>query len=141
MITKLICFTTDRAVRHFLLTGLTDQVSAKGNGSLFLCHLLHTHRAVAQLTYLVIQFQEHLGQMGYIRCRSITDLLGGLTHIITSCLEVINPITLNKVALPTLFCFCFQRPLLAISHLDFKIRVSGVRHSYRLYTQLVFNTF
>jgi hypothetical protein len=61
-------------------------MSAHWDTGILFRHTLQTNRAVAQLTHLVVEFQEHLRQMLYIGGRPLTELLGCLPRNITGIL-------------------------------------------------------
>ena len=61
-------------------------MTAQWDACILFRHTLQANRAVAQLSHLVVEFQEHLRQMLYIGGRTLTELLGGLPRNITGIL-------------------------------------------------------
>jgi hypothetical protein len=88
------------------LTGLTYEVSADWNMGILLIHSFQAYRAVAQLSHLVVEFQEHLGQVGYVGGFAITDLGYDWSYDYSCFLEVIYTLPLQEVAFPPLFRLC-----------------------------------
>ncbi len=112
--TPLILSLTNRAFCESCLTFFTYKVSAHWHSCGFFCHPVKADGTIRYLAYLVVEFQEHSGQVGYIGSRTAPDCLNRRSHVVPRLQQPICVFSLRKVKFPARLCFAFQRPLLSV---------------------------